>query len=159
VQLFRTADGWIFVMCMTEKFWRALLDVLDDPELAADPAFVNAEARRRHRDQLTARLDAHFERRSTAQWLERLQGLLPAAPVNDLPQALENPFAHAVGMVRGLPHPARADFRVLANPIKLDGARLPSRPAPQLGEHTAALLREAGYDEAQIAALRDCGAA
>ncbi len=159
VQLFRTADGWIFVMCMTEKFWRSLLDVLDDPGLANDPSFATAETRRIHREQLTQRLDAHFERRSTAEWLERLQGLLPAAPVNDLPQALDNPFAHEIGMVRGLPHPARADFRVLANPIKLDGERLPSRPAPQLGEHTAALLREAGYEEAQIAALRDSGAA
>jgi crotonobetainyl-CoA:carnitine CoA-transferase CaiB-like acyl-CoA transferase len=48
---------------------------------------------------------------------------------------------------------------VLANPIKLDGERLPSRRAPQLGEHTEAVLRELGYDAAAIANLRANGAA
>ena len=68
-------------------------------------------------------------------------------------------FPVAVGMVRGLPHPARDDFRVLANPIKLDGERLASRVAPRLGEHTVQLLREAGYSEEEIEALRASGAA
>ncbi len=159
VQLFRTADGWIFVMCMTEKFWRTLLDELGRTDLAADPRFATAEARRRHRDALTEILDREFAGGTTQQWLDRLQGLLPAAPVYDLPQALDNPYAHAVGMVRPLPHPARPDFRVLANPIKLDGARMPSRLAPGLGEHTDEILRAAGCSVAEIAALRARGAA
>jgi crotonobetainyl-CoA:carnitine CoA-transferase CaiB-like acyl-CoA transferase len=79
--------------------------------------------------------------------------------VHDLPQALDNPFAHSVGMVRSLPHPARPDFRVLANPIKLDGERLPSRVAPALGEHTAEVLREAGLTPGEIETLRSSGAA
>ena len=62
-------------------------------------------------------------------------------------------------MVRTLPHPSRPDFRVLANPIKLDGERLPARPAPALGEHTDELLREVGYSDAEIEALRERGAA
>jgi crotonobetainyl-CoA:carnitine CoA-transferase CaiB-like acyl-CoA transferase len=62
-------------------------------------------------------------------------------------------------MVRALPHAARPDFRVLANPIKLDGERLPSRPAPVLGEHTDELLRDAGLGPAEIAALKASGAA
>jgi len=159
VQLYRTRDGWIFVMCMTDKFWRALLDALGRPELASDPRFADATARRAHRDELTAVLDAEFERAGTQQWLARLQGLLPAAPVYDLPAALDNPFAHAIGMVRDLPHPDRPDFRVLANPIKLDGARLPSRRAPALGEHTDEVLRSAGLSEHEIRALRESGAA
>jgi crotonobetainyl-CoA:carnitine CoA-transferase CaiB-like acyl-CoA transferase len=159
VQLFRTADGWIFVMCMTEKFWQALLGELGRADLASDARFATPDARRRNRDELTAVLDSEFARRTTQQWLDRLQGLLPAAPVYDLAQALDNPYAGAIGMVRALPHPARPDFRVLANPIKLDGARLPSRRAPRLGEHTDSLLREAGYSDAEIAALRERGAA
>jgi crotonobetainyl-CoA:carnitine CoA-transferase CaiB-like acyl-CoA transferase len=62
-------------------------------------------------------------------------------------------------MVRHLPHPAQADLRVLANPIKLDGARLPSQRAPLLGEHTTDVLHELGYDDEAIAALRTSGAA
>jgi crotonobetainyl-CoA:carnitine CoA-transferase CaiB-like acyl-CoA transferase len=62
-------------------------------------------------------------------------------------------------MVRALPHPARPDFRVLANPIKLGGERLPSHSAPALGEHTEEVLREAGLTPGEIAALRSSGAA
>jgi len=159
VQLFRTRDGWIFVMCMTEKFWQSLLGVLGREDLAADPHYADAAARRTHRDALTAVLDAEFERETTQHWLGQLQGLLPVAPVYDLAQALDNPFAHSIGMVRALPHPARPDFRVLANPIKLDGERLPSRRAPQLGEHTDEVLAAAGLMPAEIEALRACGAA
>ena len=159
VQLFPTADGWIFVMCMTDKFWQALTDALGRTDLATDARFATAVARRDHRDELTAILDLEFRREPTRRWLDRLQGLLPAAPVHDLAQALDNPYALSIGMVRNLPLPSRADFRVLANPIKLDGERLPSRPAPGLGEHTDELLREAGYDADAIAALRAEGAA
>jgi crotonobetainyl-CoA:carnitine CoA-transferase CaiB-like acyl-CoA transferase len=159
VQLFRTGDGWIFVMCMTDKFWQSLADRLGRTDLAADPRFATANARRQNRDELTRVLDEEFSRGTTRQWLDRLQGVLPAAPVYDLPQALDNPYAHSIGMVRPLPHPSRADFRVLANPIKLDGERLPARTAPALGEHTGELLRQVGYSDAEIAALRDRGAA
>ena len=159
VQLFPTADGWIFVMCMTDKFWQALTDALGRTDLATDARFATAVARRDHRDELTAILDLEFRREPTRRWLDRLQGLLPAAPVHDLAQALDNPYARSIGMVRNLPLPSRTDFRVLANPIKLDGERLPSRPAPGLGEHTDELLREAGYDAEAIAALRAEGAA
>jgi crotonobetainyl-CoA:carnitine CoA-transferase CaiB-like acyl-CoA transferase len=159
VQLFRTRDGWIFVMCMTEKFWQTLLGVLGREDLAADPRFADASARRTNRDALTGVLDAEFERETTRHWLARLQGLLPVAPVYDLPQALDNPYAQAVGMVRPLPHPLRPDFRVLANPIKLDGERLPSRRAPGLGEHTVEILSDAGLSSAEIEALQASGAA
>ena len=159
VQLFPTADGWIFVMCMTDKFWQALTDALGRSDLATDARFATAVARREHRDELTSVLDLAFQRESTRHWLDRLQGLLPAAPVHDLAQALDNPYARSIGMVRELPLPSRANFRVLANPIKLDGERLPARPAPGLGEHTDELLREAGYDADAIVALRAQGAA
>jgi crotonobetainyl-CoA:carnitine CoA-transferase CaiB-like acyl-CoA transferase len=159
VQLFRTGDGWIFVMCMTGKFWQALVEQVGRADLASDPRFATPTDRRRNRDELTRVLDQEFSRATTRQWLDRLQGLLPAAPVYDLPQALDNPYAHSVGMVRSLPHPQRPDFRVLSNPIKLDGQRLPARPAPALGEHTDELLREIGYSDSEIAALHECGAA
>ena len=157
VQLLRTADGWIFVMCMTQKFWEELLRSLESPQLARDARFNTVEARRANREAMTTALDTVFMRATTAEWLQRLQGVLPAAPVYDLAQALDNPYLHEIGMLHDLPLPQHAQYRVLANPIKLDGARLPSRRAPQLGEHTDELLLEVGYAAADIAALRADG--
>ena len=157
VQLFKTADGWIFIMCMTEKFWQELMNVLDAPHIAKDARFFTMPRRREHREVLTPLLDEIFERETTTQWLAKLQGVLPAAPVNDMAQALNNPFPIASGMIRSTPHPQRADFRSFANPIKLDGERLPARSAPALGADTDAVLEELGYSASEIEALRRRG--
>jgi crotonobetainyl-CoA:carnitine CoA-transferase CaiB-like acyl-CoA transferase len=130
VQTFPTADSWIFVMCMTDRFWASLLDALSRRDLAADARFATQAARLEHRAALSAILDAEFRRRSTADWLAKLSGLLPVAPINDLRQALDNPFVDATGMIRTAPHPQRPDFRVLATPVKIDG----ERPAPAVCE-------------------------
>jgi crotonobetainyl-CoA:carnitine CoA-transferase CaiB-like acyl-CoA transferase len=155
VQLFKTRDGWIFLMCMTQKFWQELMRVMAAPHIDADPRFASPEARRRHRDELTPILDAAFEQDTTAAWLAKLQGLLPAAPVYDMQQALENPFPISTGMIRNTPHPLRPDFRTFSNPILLDGQRLPARAGSALGADTEALLREAGYSDAELARLRE----
>ncbi len=157
VQLFKTADGWIFIMCMTEKFWQELLKVIDAPHIAADPRFATVSLRREHRDELTPLLDTEFERHTTATWLAKLQGVLPAAPVYDMAQALENPFPLANGMIRNTPHPKRPDFRSFANPIRLDGERLPARSGPALGADTDAVLQEIGYSVDDIAGFKSRG--
>lgn len=158
VQLFETRDGWIFVMCMTEKFWLALLGVLGRQDLGKHPDFATAEARRANRDRLTVVLDDEFRKDTTAAWLAQLNGLLPAAPVYDMAEALDNPYLRTIGMVQHVPHAARPDFMALANPIKLDGRRLPSRAAAALGANTEELLHDAGYDAAGLAALKAAGA-
>ncbi len=155
VQLFRSLDGWIFIMCMTDKFWLELLQVLGQPaDVAKDRRFQTAAARREHRDALTPILDAHLQQDTTANWLQKLQGRLPAAPVYDMGQALDSPFPAATGMVRPMPHPLRPDFRALGNPIKLDGQRLPGRHASALGADTESVLRELGVADSEFADLR-----
>lgn len=156
-QLFRTADGWIFVMAQLPKFWERLTDALGVPELKTDPRFATVEARLKHRPQLTEILDGVFMTKPTAAWMERLGGLCPVAPVHDLAQALDNAFIRARGMVQAVPHPDRPDMRVLASPIMVNGERLPARHAPKLGADTEALLAELGYAEADVAALRARG--
>lgn len=156
VQLMRTADGWIFIMCMTEKFWLEFLDVLGSPaDIGFDERFMDAASRRQYRDELTMLLDKHLQKDTTANWLKRLQGRLPAAPVYNIAQALDNPFPTATGMVRPLPHPLRPDFRTLGNPIRFDGLRLPGKTAPALGADTEAVLRELGVSDQEFASLRE----
>lgn len=156
-QMFRTADGWVFVMAQIPKFWTVLVEKIGRPELARDSRFLKSADRLRHRDELTAILDEVFGGRPTAHWIELLGGLMPVAPVLSLDQALDNPYLRTTGMIDSVAHPDRADMRVLANPIRLDGERLPNRAGPLLGVDTNALLAEAGYDAAEIESFRAKG--
>ncbi|AGH47828.1 MULTISPECIES: CaiB/BaiF CoA transferase family protein [Sphingomonadales] len=156
-QMFRTADGWVFVMAQIPKFWTVLLDRLGLPELAEDPRFLKPADRLENRDALVAILDTVFERQPTAHWVDLLGGHMPVAPVFSLDQALDNPYLRTTGMVDTVAHPDRADMRVLANPIRIDGQRLPNRAGPLLGSDTEDVLAEAGYAAAEVAAFRAKG--
>jgi len=142
-QTYRAADGWIFVMCMTQRFWELLIEAIGMPELADDPRFATMAARGENRDALTEILDAKFETRTMAQWVDRLGSIVPIGPVYDIKQALENPFLEEIEMVQNVPHPAQTDMRLLANPLRIDGKRLPLASASALGADNAVLLEEA----------------
>lgn len=133
VQTFPTSDGWVFVMCMTQKFWLSLLKVLGRRDLEERPEFATPSNRWEHRAQLSSILDEEFRRETTQTWIARLGGLLPVAPVRTLSEALDGPEVRASDMVRTVPHPMRADFRVLANPLRFNGARLDQRVCSPLG--------------------------
>ena len=154
-QLYRTRDGWIYIMCNKEKFWSALCAKLGRPEWSADARFRMFPDRLKHRDLLTGMLDGELRRHTTAEWLERFAGSVPAAPINDLAQALDNPFVTEQGRLQTLPHRQRGSYRMVAPPVRCAGETPPARPAPALGEHTDLLLREIGYDEARIRAQRE----
>ena len=140
VQTFPTADGWIFVMCMTDKFFVALTKALERSELVGDARFATPAARQDNRDALTAEIDREFRKQPNSHWLARLNGVLPIAPVLDLARALDNPFLRTTGMVADVPHPTRPDLRALANPIKIDGQRLTQQVCHPLGADNAELL-------------------
>ena len=144
VQTVRTADGWIYVMCMKPKFWEILAELIGRPELARDERFATAPARIAHRDELTPLLDEAMSHRTTAEWLEQLSGRVPVAPIYDVDQAFASPFMAEAGMIRDVPHPVRPDFRALANPIKVDGERLSQAACRPLGADNAALLPDGG---------------
>lgn len=156
-ELVRSADGWLFVMCMIPKFWEALARGVGRPEWLADPRFATAATRREHRAALGALLDEAMGRQTSAHWLAQLAGQLPVAPVLDVPQALDNPFVQRVGMVQALPHPDAPDQRVLANPVRVDGQRLPGRACSALGADSDSLLAAAGYSAEDILQLRAQG--
>jgi len=140
VQTFPTADGWIFIMCMTQKFWLSLCGAIGRDDLARETRFIDPGTRARNRAELTDELDAVFRSRTTAHWLEKLAGLLPVAPVNDLSQALDADFVRETGMVSTVAHPQRGALRVLANPLRFDGARPAQRAASSLGADNEDLL-------------------
>jgi crotonobetainyl-CoA:carnitine CoA-transferase CaiB-like acyl-CoA transferase len=150
-QLYRTQDGWIFVMAQTQRFWEMLCEKLGRADLKA--TYPDFAARREHRDALTKILDAEFGKRTTAQWLDALRGTIPCGPVYDMAQALENPYFLERGGVQVFDHPDQPGLKLVASPFRI-GEPLPAKPAPKLGEHTDALLEELGYGAADIARLK-----
>lgn len=143
VQTFPTADGWIFIMCMTQKFWVSLVQAMDRADLLDDPRFPDPNTRAKNRAALTDALDPTFRTRSTADWLARFNGVLPAAPVYRLDQALDSDFARATGMVSSVPHPAKGSLRVIANPLRIDGERPAQAACAPLGADNALLDKPA----------------
>jgi crotonobetainyl-CoA:carnitine CoA-transferase CaiB-like acyl-CoA transferase len=142
VQTFPTSDGWLFIMCMTDKFWGELIGAIERPELASDPRFATQALRHANRDVLTEIVDAEFRRQSNAYWLGKLNGVLPIAPVLDLAQALDSPFLQTTEMIKVISHPAKPDMRVLANPIRINGQRLEQTPCSAYGADNAAYIGE-----------------
>jgi crotonobetainyl-CoA:carnitine CoA-transferase CaiB-like acyl-CoA transferase len=153
VQIFPTEDGWLFVMCMTEGFWKELTRAIEREDLAADERFKAMALRRENKAALIPILDEVFVQHPTTYWLERLRPNVPVAPVFDLAQALGNSFPESTGMIREIAHRNRPDLRVFANPMKLDGRRLESRAPSALGADTKAVLREAGFTNVEIEQL------
>jgi crotonobetainyl-CoA:carnitine CoA-transferase CaiB-like acyl-CoA transferase len=153
-QLYRTKDGWIFVMCNKEKFWGVLAGELGHPEWAADPRYATFAARLERRDEITVLLDEAFSRDATSAWLARLGGKIPVAPVNEVAQALESRFVAERGAVADFSYEDGRKARLLANPIRCSDADLPRRAAPALGADTDTLLAELGYSIERISELR-----
>jgi crotonobetainyl-CoA:carnitine CoA-transferase CaiB-like acyl-CoA transferase len=133
VQTFPTRDGWIFIMCMTHKFWLELCRVMGREDLTRDPRFPDPNTRARNRAALTEALDPTFRTKTTAEWLEKLSGVVPCSPVYRLDQALDSAFAKEAGMVSAVPHQAKGSLRVIANPIRIDGERPAQAACSPLG--------------------------
>ena len=142
VQTFPTSDGWLFIMCMTDRFWGELLNAIGRTDLASDPRFATQALRQANREALTALIDAELKRQSNAYWLKKLNGVLPVAPVLDLAEALDSPFLQSTEMIQTVAHPAKPAMRVLANPIKINGERLSQTPCSAYGADTAAYVGE-----------------
>ncbi|MBT3535841.1 MAG: CoA transferase, partial [Rhodospirillaceae bacterium] len=73
-QLYRSQDGWIFVMAQTQKFWEALCDKIEQPGWKTDPRFLDYDGRHENRDELTLMLDRVLIKRTTADWLAHFAG-------------------------------------------------------------------------------------
>ena len=159
--LIRTADGYINLAGGNDGIFRRVCAALDLPALADDSRFATNAERVRNRAELLAALERRTTQLTTEQLMEMLdEAKAPAGPIRDMEQVLNSPQARHIGLVRELEHPTTGVVRVVDTPLHLSETPATLRLAPPtLGEHTAAVLAELGYDDATIAAWREDGTA
>ncbi len=161
-QPFLGSDGKHFVLaCMNDKFWQKMLPLLDRYGDFHDPRFASNTGRVTHRAQLCSRLEAIFATQPAGYWLAEIEAAgVPCGPIHALEDAVEDPQVIANESLATLNHPIHGAYRVPNNPIRFAEALTgPRGYAPALGEHTTEILREAGFDAAEIASLTNTGIA
>ncbi len=146
-QLYRTRDGWIFLMCNKEKFWGILCRKIGRPEWAAKEEYKDFANRLANRGALNQDLEGVLTTRGTQEWMREFEGAVPAAPVFDVKDALENDFVKEQQRILALDHPT-ASVRTVASPVR--AGKHPNRPAPAMGEHNVEILKGAGFSDSEI---------
>ena len=159
-QAIRCADGYITLGAANERLFRRLCEALGHTEWSDDPAFADNASRVKNRQALAGRIESITATQPRGHWLSLLEANdIPCGPINDYAQVFEDPQVLAREMVVETDHPTLGHLRTLGSPIKLSATPPDvSRRAPRLGEHTEAVLIEAGYSPGEIAALRQADA-
>ena len=158
-QAIRCADGFITLGAANDRLFARLCELLGHPEWATDPDFADDTARVRNRETLATRIEGETLARPRAHWLAMFEAHdVPCGPINDYRDVMRDPHVRAREMVVETDHPTLGRMSTLGTPLKLSDTPLtPGRPAPLLGQHTDAVLRDAGYRPVEIRSLRACG--
>ena len=154
-----TRDGWICMSANTDAQAFAFFDAIGRPELKTDPRFSSVPARFANvKEYFQVRMEA-LKAKTTAEWLEIFDRLdVPAMAYNSLDSLIEDPHLADVGLFELKNHPTEGKTRVIGLPNRWStGVRREWNPAPKLGQHSVEILREAGYDDAAIAAMIAAG--
>lgn len=166
-QLYRTQDGWIFIMCNKEKFWPVMAELMGHPEWAQRPEYKTFADRLANREAFNQEVEAVMQTRTTDAWMARFAGRVPAAPVFDVAQALENPFVKERHGILASERYGRSDqpadggtvshVKAIASPLRFSGSSTPTKASPAIGQHTDEILVKAGLTPEQIRFLKENG--
>src|SRR3954453_9570858 len=157
--VFKTSDGHINIASTGQKIWERFCHALGSPDMIERPEYATSEARSKNRDALNAEIDAHTVKRTSADWVERLnEAALPSGPIYAIDQMFGDPQVEHLK----IPQPVKKkgkEMKLVAQPVSL--SRTPSKLVswpPGLGEHTDQVLKEFGFRAGEIAALRKANA-
>jgi formyl-CoA transferase len=152
-QTFPTAEGTLMVGTANDRQFARFCQVIGLPALPDDARFRTNRQRVIHRDDLLPLIERALLARTAAEWNDLCwQAGVPVGPVRDIAQAFADPQVVARGLVTTVEHPTAGAVPLVASPVRFDGEQAQTRRYPPLlGEHTAEVLAEAGFDAPEIA--------
>ncbi|MCC8937374.1 CoA transferase [Bradyrhizobium sp. Arg68] len=155
---YKTLDGYICVIVYNDKQWENFFKATGRDDLRSNPKFATFAGRANNIDVVYAELARILQTKTTAEWNAILEKAdVPVMPMHDLESLLQDPHMVATGVFPVVKHPTEGRIRSMTASARWSETKVePSRLAPRLGEHSAEVLREAGYSDEEIAAmLRD----
>jgi crotonobetainyl-CoA:carnitine CoA-transferase CaiB-like acyl-CoA transferase len=160
LRVFPTRTQPIFIAGTNDAFWRLLCTALGKTEWLEDKRFATNTDRVANRAILEPMIEAYFLQFTCDELLDRLipAGMACSAAYK-ISEAMASPHAKARGSVLEIDYAGLGKIKSANNPIKLSDAPVETRrKSPMVGEHTAEIMREVGYSDTEIAALRDAKA-
>jgi crotonobetainyl-CoA:carnitine CoA-transferase CaiB-like acyl-CoA transferase len=157
---YRTSDGRFIALCMlqADRFWARFCEVAGRPELAHDPRYVDARARKQNVAQCLAELRALFASKSLAEWreiLSRQDGQWDV--VQHVGEMSEDRQVQANGYLQTVESGDGRRIPLVSVPMQFDGTAFTARRAPELGSNSDELLAALGYDSDAIIELKAAG--
>jgi len=158
--VFACRDGSMVLAVGNDSQFQKLCEVLGIKALAADPRYAKNASRVEHRESLLPLLRTEFAREDRAHWVAALEAVgVPCGPINSIAEVFQDPQVQHRGMQINLPHPEAGSVPLVGSPMRFSAAPIQHvRHPPLLGEHTAEVLMEIGFDAQRIAELRKSGA-
>lgn len=158
-QAFPTRDGWLNIGAISQATWTGTAKVLGLEWMIDDPRFATNGARMNNRAELVEKMSQVLRTRSTDDWSAAFERAgVPAGPVRNMKQVLDDPQTRARDMVISVDHPVAGEIEALGLPIKFSrGSGVTRRGAPVYGQHTAAVMCELGYSQQEIERMAAAG--
>jgi crotonobetainyl-CoA:carnitine CoA-transferase CaiB-like acyl-CoA transferase len=154
-ETFTCSDGDIAIGGANQSNWERIAKLLGHEEWIDDPRFIDGATRLANRQELADLMTLQLRHKTVVQWVSELDAAgIPAGPVNNVAQALENEQTKAVSMVIDVDHPGGKKGRAIGSPLHINGKSLAKTNAPpKVGQHTEAVLKEFGFASDEIAGL------